>query len=87
MTQSPYPISRTPMLVGVWLVLLGASLVYISIALGLWFAIFFSLSLVLIPVWEEPDLEKRFGDSYREYKLKTPRWIPNFYLMKKTDYE
>ena len=86
-TQSPYLNSRNPMMVGVWLVLLGEALVLSSIALGLWFAIFFSLSLVLIPVWEEPDLEKRFGDSYREYKLKTPRWIPNFYLMKKTDYE
>ena len=75
------------MMVGVWLVLLGEALVFSSIALGLWFAIFYSLSLVLITVWEEPDLEFSFGDSYREYKLKTPRWIPNFYLMKKTDYE
>jgi protein-S-isoprenylcysteine O-methyltransferase Ste14 len=82
-TQWPYLNSRNPMMVGVWLVLLGEALVFSSIALGLWFVVFCSLCLVIIPVWEEPDLEKRFGDSYREYKCKTPRWIPNFYLIKR----
>ncbi|MHA2314349.1 MAG: methyltransferase family protein [Candidatus Hermodarchaeia archaeon] len=25
---------------------------------------------------EEPDLERRFGDEYRQYKRNVPRWIP-----------
>ncbi len=25
---------------------------------------------------EEPGLERRFGDEYREYKRAVPRWIP-----------
>jgi protein-S-isoprenylcysteine O-methyltransferase Ste14 len=27
---------------------------------------------------EEPGLEKRFGESYREYKRNVPRWIPRW---------
>jgi protein-S-isoprenylcysteine O-methyltransferase Ste14 len=41
------------------------------------------LALILAPVYhlfvvyiEEPRLQKRFGDAYREYKKITPRWIP-----------
>jgi protein-S-isoprenylcysteine O-methyltransferase Ste14 len=25
---------------------------------------------------EEPQLERRFGETYREYRRRTPRWIP-----------
>ena len=70
-TQWPYLNSRNPMMVGVWLVLLGEALVYSSIALGLGSMIFFSLSLILIPVWEEPDLEKRFGAVIDERSIRT----------------
>ena len=82
-TQWPYLYLRNPMMIGVWLVLLGEALLFGSVPLGAWFLVFCSLCLVLIPVWEEPGLEKRFGETYREYKHKTPRWIPNFYLIKK----
>jgi protein-S-isoprenylcysteine O-methyltransferase Ste14 len=81
--QGPYLYIRNPMIVGVWLVLSGEALLFGSVALVLWFVFFCSLCLVLIPVWEEPDLIKRFGNSYREYKRKTPRWIPSFYGIKK----
>jgi protein-S-isoprenylcysteine O-methyltransferase Ste14 len=27
-------------------------------------------------LYEEPSLERRFGESYRTYRRATPRWIP-----------
>lgn len=72
--QGPYTYVRNPMMLGVWLVLLGEALLFGSVLLGAWFLFFCGLCLVLIPVWEEPDLEKRFGEPYREYKRKVPRW-------------
>ena len=72
--RGPYIYMRNPMMVAVCLVLSGEAVLFASALLGLWFLFFFGLCLVLIPLWEEPDLENRFGESYREYKQKVPRW-------------
>ena len=80
--EGPYIYLRKPMMVGVWLVLLGESLVFGSVLIGKGFLAFCGLCLILIPVWEEPDLEKRFGEPYREYERKVPRWIPKLSLHK-----
>ena len=72
--RGPYIYMRNPMMVAVCLVLSGEALLFASVPLGLWFLFFFGLCLILIPLWEEPDLEKRFVESYREYKQKVPRW-------------
>ena len=77
-TRGPYFYMRNPMMVGVWLVLFGEALFFGSVPLGAWFFIFFSLCLGVVPIFEEPDLEKRFGEPYREYRLSVPRWIPKF---------
>ncbi|MZH03765.1 MAG: isoprenylcysteine carboxylmethyltransferase family protein [Nitrospinae bacterium] len=76
--EGPYLYLRNPMMVGVWMVLLGESLVFSSVLIGAWFLFFCVLCLILIPVWEEPDLEKRFGEPYKEYERIVPRWIPKF---------
>jgi protein-S-isoprenylcysteine O-methyltransferase Ste14 len=80
--EGPYIYLRNPMMVGVWMVLLGESLIFGSALLGAWFLVFCGLCLILIPVWEEPDLEKRFGEPYREYERKVPRWIPKLSINK-----
>ncbi len=67
---------RNPMMIGVILVLLGEALLFGSIPILIWGLIFIQGSLVLIPFWEEPDLERRFGEAYLEYKRTVPRWIP-----------
>ena len=38
-------------------------------------AVFLVLHLVVV-YGEEPGLEKRFGDSYREYRRNVRRWLP-----------
>jgi len=72
----PYLYVRNPMMIGVWLVLSGEALIFGSVSLWIWLLIFLSMCLVLIPVWEEPELEDRFGTPYREYMQEVPRWIP-----------
>lgn len=69
---------RNPMMTGVILVLLGEAMLAGSLPVLIWCLIFVQGCLVLIPFWEEPDLEHRFGEPYREYKRQVPRWIPNF---------
>lgn len=80
--EGPYIYLRNPMMVGVLMVLLGESLIFNSVLIGAWFLVFFGLCLILIPVWEEPDLEKRFGEPYKEYERNVPRWIPKISLNK-----
>ena len=81
-TQGPYLYTRNPMMAGVCLVLAGETLLFGSVALGVWLLFFLMLNLILIPVWEEPDLERRLGEPYREYKQRVPRWIPFISLKK-----
>ncbi len=69
---------RHPMMIGVWCVLAGESVFFRSVELLAWLFVFVAACLFAIPLWEEKDLEKRFGDSYREYKQHVPRWIPRW---------
>ncbi|MDR0590375.1 MAG: hypothetical protein LBG09_00750, partial [Puniceicoccales bacterium] len=47
-----------------------------SLALFGLFILFLLGKLIYLPFFEEKDLEKRFGQSYLEYKRHVPRWIP-----------
>ena len=65
------------MLTGVFLILFGLGFSINSFSLVL----FFTPLYVLINVWElknieEPELIKRFGDEYAEYRRITPMFIP-----------
>src|SRR6266540_1808488 len=43
----------------------------------LWWALtFFAINAVYIPLFEEPQLEGRFGESYKEYRRHVPRMLP-----------
>ena len=72
----PYRYVRNPMISGVLLVLLGEALVLRSQPHLGWAAIFFAINAIYIPLLEEPDLEGRFGDRYREYCRHVPRLLP-----------
>jgi protein-S-isoprenylcysteine O-methyltransferase Ste14 len=73
----PYRYARNPMLAGVFLLFFGIGFAVNSISL----VIFFTPLYVLINVWElknieEPELVKRLGDEYIEYRKKTPMFFP-----------
>ena len=73
----PYRHARNPMLTGVFLLLFGLGFFFDSASLvGL-----FTPLYVLINVWElkaieEPELVKRLGQEYVEYRARTPMFIP-----------
>ena len=72
----PYQYVRNPMISGVIAMLVGQALFFGSVAIGILAAVFFLINHVYFIYSEEPGLEKRFGESYREYKRNVPRSIP-----------
>src|SRR5688572_2577680 len=74
--RGPYRYVRNPMISGVLLVLLGEALALRSRSHFLWAFTFFAINAVYIPLLEEPDLEDRFGETYREYRRHVPRLLP-----------
>jgi protein-S-isoprenylcysteine O-methyltransferase Ste14 len=72
----PFRFVRNPMSIGGVVLLFGIALCYRSAcALGVAAAMFLVSHLVAVYV-EEPGLEKRFGESYREYRRNVRRWLP-----------
>jgi protein-S-isoprenylcysteine O-methyltransferase Ste14 len=67
---------RNPMISGVICVLLAEALLFQSLPLTVWAALFVAANMIYIPKFEEPRLEKRFGEAYRIYKANVPRWVP-----------
>lgn len=67
---------RNPMYLGVLLLLLGETAFFQSTSLlqytGLWFAV---VHLVVV-LYEEPSLRRRFGASYERYCRSVHRWLP-----------
>ena len=76
--RGPYQFVRNPMISGVIMLLFGEALCLLSPPHGVWAVGILILNLFYIPVVEEPQLERRFGDSYREYCRHVRRFIPRF---------
>jgi protein-S-isoprenylcysteine O-methyltransferase Ste14 len=74
--RGPYRYVRNPMISGVLAVLLGEAALFASLQLLIWFGAVFALNAVHIPLVEERGLEARFGEEYRTYKTRVPRWLP-----------
>ncbi len=69
---------RNPMILGVIIVVVGESLAVSSLPIFGFAAFAFLLNTVYFIFSEEPGLEKRFGEEYREYKRNVPRWLPRW---------
>lgn len=72
----PYRYCRNPMISGVFFILIGESLFFHSTSIATWAGLFFCINTTYFILAEEPSLEGRFGDEYREYKRHVGRWIP-----------
>jgi len=69
-----YRYSRHPMYVTYFLVFLGTSIATVSWLFGL-FLILFTVGTVAFVDFEEKGCLEQYGDTYREYRDRTPRWI------------
>jgi protein-S-isoprenylcysteine O-methyltransferase Ste14 len=74
--QGPYRYVRNPMISGVILVLFAEAALLRSLPHLAWAITFLALCSIFIPLFEEPQLRRRFGASYLEYCRNVPRVIP-----------
>jgi protein-S-isoprenylcysteine O-methyltransferase Ste14 len=74
-TEGIYRLIRNPMYLGMLLILSGFPLIIDTIIGFVCPVIFFSLMDRIVIPREEKVVESVFGETYREYKSKTRRWI------------
>jgi protein-S-isoprenylcysteine O-methyltransferase Ste14 len=75
----PYAYVRNPMLTGVFLLLFGFGIWARSIAVAFVFTpLFILLNVLEIRAVEEPELAKRLGEEYLEYRKRTPMFFPRW---------
>jgi protein-S-isoprenylcysteine O-methyltransferase Ste14 len=75
--DGPYVYTRNPMMTGVFMILIGIGILFRSISLTFIITpMFVFISILEFKYIEEPELEKRFGKEYCEYKERTPIIIP-----------
>jgi protein-S-isoprenylcysteine O-methyltransferase Ste14 len=74
--RGPYRYVRNPMISGIVFILFGEALALRSEPHLIWALTFAALNCVYIPLFEEPQLERRFGAEYTEYSRHVPRLVP-----------
>jgi protein-S-isoprenylcysteine O-methyltransferase Ste14 len=76
-TSGPFRYVRNPIVVGVFSCLFGVGLLLHSPSLVfLWLPAFFLLNAIELKYVEEPELKRRFGESYESYRRRVPRFLP-----------
>jgi len=64
------------MYVGAVLILLGEAVLFQSVALLVYGAVFVVVAHGFVVLYEEPTLHRQFGDSYEAYRRHVHRWWP-----------
>jgi protein-S-isoprenylcysteine O-methyltransferase Ste14 len=72
-----YKYVRNPMYVSVVTVLLGEAILFASSSIFIEALVFFVLANLFVAYYEEPNLRRRFGESYENYLRTVHRWIPS----------
>lgn len=72
----PYRHMRNPMITAVVAVLIGEGVLFGSLGILIWAALFALCNQAFFLLSEEPGLERRFGEEYRDFKRNVPRWLP-----------
>ena len=74
--RGPYRFVRNPMYLGAGTALLGAAIVYGSVALASYAGAFLVLTHAFVIGYEEPTLRATFGTDYDRYCAEVRRWRP-----------
>ncbi|MBM3120149.1 MAG: isoprenylcysteine carboxylmethyltransferase family protein [Chloroflexi bacterium] len=76
-TTGLYAYVRNPMLLGLFIFMLGLGVLLGSLSLILIFTpLFIVLNILYLKAVEEKELEKKFGQEYLEYKKRVPMFMP-----------
>ncbi|MEN8162345.1 MAG: isoprenylcysteine carboxylmethyltransferase family protein [Myxococcota bacterium] len=70
-----YRYTRNPMYVGVLTVLLGWTVLFLLPRLALYTAFVGTMFHTFVMLYEEPALEREFGEEYVAYKARVSRWL------------
>lgn len=82
--EGPYVWTRNPMLTGVFTGLFGLGVLLHSLGMVLVsIPAYILLHVIELKRVEEPELERRFGTSYSEYKRRVPMFWPRLWRGKK----
>jgi protein-S-isoprenylcysteine O-methyltransferase Ste14 len=73
-----YRFVRNPMYLSVTLIVLGEVLLTRSVALFVYWVVWFACVNAFVMGYEEPALRRQFGRSYEEYRTAVGRWIPRW---------
>ncbi|MDI2098848.1 methyltransferase family protein [Ruicaihuangia caeni] len=71
-----YRFVRNPMYLAIFAVLAGQVLFFGSLWLVLYTIVIVIASVLFVRFYEEPRLERRFGEQYRRYREAVPAWWP-----------
>ena len=72
----PYRYVRNPMYISAALVIGGEAVLFMSLALAVYFAVFALVVHTFVVLYEEPALRRLFGGEYETYLSAVPRWLP-----------
>jgi protein-S-isoprenylcysteine O-methyltransferase Ste14 len=75
-SRGPYRYVRNPMAEGAFAFLAGWGFYQLSPAILIFGVVMAMLMHLFVVYVEEPKLERRFGQSYRTYKIGVNRWLP-----------
>jgi protein-S-isoprenylcysteine O-methyltransferase Ste14 len=76
--RGPYRFVRNPMYIGGFAVLLGYGLLALSPSILCLSLVMLGCAHLFVVWYEEPSLERRFGEDYRVYRRTVRRWLPRF---------
>lgn len=74
--RGPYRHVRNPMYIGAAIALGGAAMFYRSLPLFGYLCLFLVATHAFVVSYEEPTLERLFGEEYRAYRAAVHRWLP-----------
>ena len=74
--RGSYRFVRSPMYLGVLLLVVGQGLLLGREVLFAWAVVAWLIFTSFLVFYEEPGLRRRFGDDYDDYRRRVRRWIP-----------
>jgi protein-S-isoprenylcysteine O-methyltransferase Ste14 len=67
---------RNPMYLSVLLVIVGEAALFHAWKITLYAAVVWTCAHLFVVFYEEPNLQKKFGTIYEDYRSEVSRWIP-----------